>query len=182
MSLFTFISAFYALIIAILVAARFFFFHETDNKTGLKLKVLYDVSAAIHILTSFYLFFDSTEISHKRMFGSLFLYILGITLFICTISVVPRIKFASSGAGGTLIRQGPYAFIRHPFYASYSLIWLGSSLLFNSWALWTTSVILVLFYTYSARREEILFLKSDLCEEYTDYQKQAGMFLPRIKR
>ena len=82
----------------------------------------------------------------------------------------------------SIIQEGPYRFIRHPFYAAYILVFVAA------WSLHqhTTGLLCVLMiasiYTYAARMEELKFTKSTLSEAYAKYQEGTGMFWPSGSR
>ena len=79
-----------------------------------------------------------------------------------------------------VLRSGPYAYIRHPFYASYNLFWLSCGLA----TLHTINLayFLVLFpvYVVSALQEERGFKQSSRAAEYEQYRKTAGLFWPKF--
>lgn len=78
-----------------------------------------------------------------------------------------------------LVRHGPYRIVRHPFYASYVLFWLGWSI--AAWSVWTLPplVAVLAIYVVAARAEEKKFARSPLAAEYESYRSSAGMFWPR---
>jgi protein-S-isoprenylcysteine O-methyltransferase Ste14 len=76
-----------------------------------------------------------------------------------------------------LVRGGPYRFIRHPFYAAYSLGWMAGVVGTQSLALLPTLGMLVIYYL-AARAEEQKFMASPFREQYLEYQRSTGMFLP----
>lgn len=79
-----------------------------------------------------------------------------------------------------LNRRGPYARIRHPFYASYFYTWLGAGIISpHSWML-APALVMGTLYWHSARAEERKFLRSPLAESYRAYRRQAGLFWPRL--
>ncbi len=78
-----------------------------------------------------------------------------------------------------LVTDGPYKIVRHPLYAS--LIWMfyASSLIYVNWSVFiATSVIFVPFMYYRAKQEEKLLSKQ--FEQYSEYKKKTGMFLPKL--
>ncbi len=79
-----------------------------------------------------------------------------------------------------LVKSGPYAHIRHPFYVSYVLFWLGWAVAL--WTVWVIpSVILfIVLYVQAARMEEAKFAGTPLAEEYAAYRRRTGFFWPRL--
>jgi protein-S-isoprenylcysteine O-methyltransferase Ste14 len=92
-----------------------------------------------------------------------------------------RLKLAFDPASpASVVRTGPYRYIRHPFYTSYILLWLGCTI--------ATLHPLMLLYLLAvsamnvtaAYREERSFETSPLAEEYVSYRKTAGMLWPKL--
>jgi protein-S-isoprenylcysteine O-methyltransferase Ste14 len=77
-----------------------------------------------------------------------------------------------------LIQEGPYRFIRHPFYCSYLLTWAaGVVASANAWLL-PTVVVMFAIYLRAARMEEQKFGDSPLGSRYQRYQARTGLFFP----
>lgn len=90
-----------------------------------------------------------------------------------------KLSLAFSGDVPTdLNRSGPYRFIRHPFYTSYTLTWLAAAVASAHPAAFAALFIMAAFYLSAARREEKKFLRSPLAESYRRYRKSTGMFFP----
>jgi protein-S-isoprenylcysteine O-methyltransferase Ste14 len=80
----------------------------------------------------------------------------------------------------TVMREGPYRYIRHPFYASYVLFWLGCAMatmhplsllfLFASTA----------FLLTAALGEERAFASSPFAMDYQAYRRTAGLMWPKL--
>lgn len=77
-----------------------------------------------------------------------------------------------------LYRQGPYRWVRHPFYASYVLFWVATSLTTPGLLPWVVPVGFVAVYVVAATREERKFETSPLASEYVRYRARTGMLLP----
>ena len=92
-------------------------------------------------------------------------------------SVRPGIAF-SPGVRGSINTSGPYKFVRHPFYLSYIIYWIGVVLIIPEFLIFCGVVFMISLYYYAARKEECLILKTNLSEAYTEYKKNTGMFLP----
>lgn len=90
-----------------------------------------------------------------------------------------KLSLAFSGDVPTnLNRSGPYRFIRHPFYTSYSLTWLAAAVASSHPAAFVALFIMAAFYLSAARQEERKFQSSSLAESYRQYRKSTGMFFP----
>jgi protein-S-isoprenylcysteine O-methyltransferase Ste14 len=82
--------------------------------------------------------------------------------------------------GQSIIREGPYRFIRHPSYTGAFLTLTGIGLAIQSWgALLVLLMIFCIVYGYRIRVEEkALILHTG--EEYTAYMKTTKMLIPFI--
>ena len=94
-------------------------------------------------------------------------------------TVDSKLSLAFSGDVPTsLNRSGPYRFIRHPFYTSYSLTWLAAAVASAHPVAFIAMGVMVAFYLTAARSEERKFLSSSLADSYRHYRRSTGMFLP----
>lgn len=79
-----------------------------------------------------------------------------------------------------LMTRGPYRYVRHPFYASYSLAWIaGIVASAQPWLLLSLLVMGAIYYR-AAIQEEQKFASGELAAAYEDYRRRTGMFIPRI--
>lgn len=78
-----------------------------------------------------------------------------------------------------LVDQGPYAVVRHPFYTSYILFWIGAAIDGVSPLFWIAPIVITVLYARAASIEERKFVQSALATRYRDYQNRTGMLLPR---
>ena len=93
-----------------------------------------------------------------------------------------RLKLAfDPEAPGFVVQSGPYHYIRHPFYASYILFWLGCTVA-------TVHPLMLIFLAgfgainlIAALREERAFAASPFAEEYLHYRKTAGLLWPKLR-
>jgi protein-S-isoprenylcysteine O-methyltransferase Ste14 len=80
----------------------------------------------------------------------------------------------------TLVTCGPYRWVRNPLYASYFVIATGVTLLTaNYFPAVAGAAVLTLVVIRTRREEEKLIDR--LGDEYREYMKQVGRFLPRIR-
>lgn len=81
-----------------------------------------------------------------------------------------------------LLKTGPYAFVRHPFYLSYMMLWLGWWI--AVWNVWGAVPFIAMGTTYwkAAGEEEQKFASTAMAEEYRDYARRTGRFLPRFTK
>ena len=77
------------------------------------------------------------------------------------------------------IRQGPYRFIRHPFYLAYMTGYLGGIIAVPNFLTITGTLFMLGIYIWAARFEEKKFSASDLSSEYMKYKKEVGLIFPK---
>jgi protein-S-isoprenylcysteine O-methyltransferase Ste14 len=84
------------------------------------------------------------------------------------------------GLPNRLLDSGPYRYVRHPFYTSYLLFWVGWAIAVWSW--WTLPFVVgfVVFYFEAAVGEERKFGAAGLGSEYLRYRRRAGLFWPKL--
>lgn len=80
----------------------------------------------------------------------------------------------------SLLNSGPYGLVRHPFYVSYVLLWLGWAL--ASWSIWAlpSFVVLLVLYVRAAQFEEQNFAETDMAVDHAAYKQKVGFFWPRL--
>jgi protein-S-isoprenylcysteine O-methyltransferase Ste14 len=79
------------------------------------------------------------------------------------------------------IREGPYAKVRHPMYTVLSGFSLGVSLLTANAVIIGFAILVVLPFTFVARKEEQMMLET-FGDEYALYMKETGRFFPSLRR
>lgn len=77
-----------------------------------------------------------------------------------------------------IVTYGPYAKIRHPFYASFLLTLLGSFIFFMHPLTLLTLIYGIIVMQITAVREEKFLLKFD--KSYGEYIKKTGRFFPKF--
>ncbi|MFH1408606.1 MAG: isoprenylcysteine carboxylmethyltransferase family protein [Nanoarchaeota archaeon] len=108
-------------------------------------------------------------------------------VFGCLVNIKGRFDLGSNWANQvkiykdqTLCRKGMFRHVRHPLYASLMLMFYGTSLAYpNYLAFLSNTLIFIPFMHYRARQEEALLTKT--FKEYHTYQKEVGMFFPKIR-
>ncbi len=80
----------------------------------------------------------------------------------------------------TLVREGPYRFVRHPFYTSYIIFWSAWALAI--WSVWALPplIAIITIYVIAARDEERRFSRTAMAQAYDDYRTTTGFFWPRL--
>lgn len=86
----------------------------------------------------------------------------------------------STDKPGHLVTRGPYRFVRHPFYVSYSLAWIAGIIASaRPWLLLSLLVMGAIYYR-AATFEERKFASGELAAAYENYRRRTGMFIPRL--
>jgi protein-S-isoprenylcysteine O-methyltransferase Ste14 len=81
--------------------------------------------------------------------------------------------------GQSLVTTGAYDVVRHPIYAGAFLIWFGLAAAYTSGAvLLLTALYVIPAYLLNIRGEEQMML-SRYGNEYREYRRRVGAFLPR---
>jgi protein-S-isoprenylcysteine O-methyltransferase Ste14 len=79
----------------------------------------------------------------------------------------------------TLVVDGPYRWIRHPFYDSGALLMLAISLIAANWLLFVIGIVVFCLLVIRTRTEEEN-LMARFGSSYRRYMERTGRFLPRI--
>lgn len=79
-----------------------------------------------------------------------------------------------------LVREGPYRFVRHPFYVAYTLSWLAGWVASGSWLALGSTIVMGTTYVVAATSEERKFRESPLAAQHETYCRQAGFMVPRL--
>lgn len=79
-----------------------------------------------------------------------------------------------------LVRSGPYRYVRHPFYTAYSIYWMSGGVACGTVEAGLAAAVMIATYIRAAALEERKFAASPLAEDYRDYRRRTGAFLPRV--
>lgn len=93
----------------------------------------------------------------------------------------PLSAIFSSDRPAHLVQDGPYRLVRHPFYTSYLLSWLGAWVATGEWYVLVTFLVMLVVYVRAARMEESKFQGSSLTGEYAAYRARTGLFFPSLR-
>lgn len=77
-----------------------------------------------------------------------------------------------------LVTTGPYAWMRHPFYVGYLVIWLGAFLLTANLGVGLTNAVVWTLLVIRTRTEDRL-LQERFGDAYADYRRRVGPFWPK---
>ena len=78
--------------------------------------------------------------------------------------------------------NGPFAYIRNPFYTSYILATVSAALMLPDIVTLIVIVLMIQMLMAAARQEEAKFEQSPLSDEFVRYKRRTGRFGPPIRR
>ena len=80
----------------------------------------------------------------------------------------------------TLVTEGPYRWVRHPFYDAMALLIAGIALIAANWFMLLTGAAVFSLLALRSRTEEAHLL-ARFGESYRDYRERTGRFVPRLR-
>jgi protein-S-isoprenylcysteine O-methyltransferase Ste14 len=124
--------------------------------------------------------------SHDWMLPRLIASLLGFGCFVATVSCWVRLGRSWSmavvlGQKTELVRNGPYAFVRHPIYALSITLMLCSVVVVPTLPMLGLALLHLPFMWMKARSEE-RFLSAIHGRSYTNYCLRTGRFFPRWRK
>jgi protein-S-isoprenylcysteine O-methyltransferase Ste14 len=81
-----------------------------------------------------------------------------------------------------VLAEGPYRWVRHPFYASYLLYWLAGACATQAWWMVVSVIVMGGLYWRATVQEETEFLQGDQAAVYRVYIARTGRFFPKLRR
>ncbi|HEX2996473.1 MAG TPA: isoprenylcysteine carboxylmethyltransferase family protein [Anaerolineales bacterium] len=78
----------------------------------------------------------------------------------------------------TLVTRGPYRWVRHPMYTSFVLLWIGFLFLSANGFIGLTGIAAFIWAIVVRTPKEEQMMIDRFGEEYVDYMKQTGRYLP----
>jgi protein-S-isoprenylcysteine O-methyltransferase Ste14 len=114
------------------------------------------------------------------------MYLGSIALYLAAIEAAKRTRlqrsFIDHPLPDRLITDGPYRWVRHPFGTGYLLGALAAPIGIADGRMIAIALPLVAATVFAAVREERVWLASPRGDEYRDYRRRTGMFIPFIGR
>jgi protein-S-isoprenylcysteine O-methyltransferase Ste14 len=112
------------------------------------------------------------------------MYGASLALFLAAIEAARRAPmtrtFVYTPACTTILSEGPYRYIRHPIYLSYSLAWFAAPIAMHSIILGLTAIAMTTCYLISAREEERLLAAGPKAAEYADLTVRTWRMIPFV--
>ena len=119
----------------------------------------------------------------ERLWAALVLFIAAAALFAWTIAASRRARLKliyETDEPQAVLKDGPYRFIRHPFYASYIVFWTGCALATLDPVNIAFAATIVPVLAMAALAEEAQFARSPEAAAYAAYRREAGLFWPKL--
>lgn len=114
------------------------------------------------------------------------LYTTAVAIFLAAIETARRTRlqraFIDQPLPDRLITDGPFRWVRHPFYTGYICGAVAGPIAVKSATLVVLAAIMSTITISAAFREERVWLASPRAEAYRQYQRRTGMFLPLLGR
>jgi protein-S-isoprenylcysteine O-methyltransferase Ste14 len=80
-----------------------------------------------------------------------------------------------------LVTQGPYRWVRHPFYVTAALLMASATLISANWAIGASSVLVLALLAIRTPNEEQKLVER-FGEDYRQYMRTTGRFFPKVLR
>jgi protein-S-isoprenylcysteine O-methyltransferase Ste14 len=115
----------------------------------------------------------------QSLLNAVFAFLSLLTLIVIVWSVK---SLPASDRGNKLCTSGAFHYVRHPLYAAFlSIFDFGLALYLNGYIFIVWAILLHPIWHYLVRYEENL-MADIFGEDYVEYRKRTGRFLPRLMR
>lgn len=173
-----------ALATAIIIAVGLQDFFLDSREHCPKIRALQDVSVGVAVTHLGALVILGSAGPNWAIAG-IAMYVAATLLFLSALEAARRVPLprtlVEDPMPRSLITRGPFAVIRHPFYAAYSLAWLAAPVATHGPAISVFALIPIATYVVAARREERL-LEDRFGDAYRTYKNGTGMIVPSLGR
>jgi protein-S-isoprenylcysteine O-methyltransferase Ste14 len=115
---------------------------------------------------------------------------LGVIIGVLSVSGIYWL-FSSIGSGitptsatrtqHTLVTSGPYRWVRHPLYTVATSLFIAFGLMADNWFIALLGILAFIAMAIRTPKEEANLIEK-FGEEYRDYRKRTGAFLPKITK
>lgn len=162
-------------------AFAFKFYFRATNKMSLKLASLNVVGAATVISSILIAIIQKPTGIDSLVIEALL--VISFCIFVWALLASRKAKLGIAFGNlqsQSILTAGPYRFVRHPFYLSYSITWLAVWLYSFSLIHLVLSFTLVILYFVAAQDEEASLSRGKYAEIYIQYKNRTGMFFPKL--
>ena len=124
--------------------------------------------------------------SDRFAIAGVMMYTVAVALFLAAIEAANRTRlqraFVDLPLPDRLVTDGPYRWVRHPFYVGYIIGALAPMVAIDHGVVFAASSLMVLMTVTAAIREERVWLSSPRADAYRDYCTRTGMFFPKLRQ
>ena len=155
-------------------------FFRAEPQPSLATRVL-SVTAPIAALVQIGAMVTGAAPAIGSILTSIGLYCTSLAVFAAAIGALGKRRLTIAFAADrptSLVENGIFSRIRHPFYTSYILVWLAGAVASPTLPVIIVTALMAGQYLLAARAEGRKFAASDLAEDYRIYCRRAGMFWP----
>ncbi len=146
---------------------------------------IHDAGMLLSLLHLAAVFLLSVRSANFAMVGML-MYTVSVALFLSAIEAANRTRlqrsFVDHPLPDRLITDGPYRWVRHPFYVGYIIGALAPAVAIDNPFVVVISGLMIAITVVAAFREERVWLSSAKGEAYREYSRRTGMFFPTWRR
>ncbi len=150
--------------------------HKVGDLGQLIIAVLF---LAVWILDNFFFHFTSFPNDYIPLAVQIPLGVIILALAVYLARAGMNIVFGEVQETPSVIRKGPFRFVRHPVYLSEILLYLALLMFRTSVAATFIWILAIFFFVFIAKYEEKLLL-ARFGEDYRAYMRDVGMYLPRL--
>lgn len=158
---------------------------EKPTNPDWKLKLM-SLSTLLFMAGQVLMVYTSTTLSFYSTIWGVPIILIGLLLFLWTArSIIQHSSdklspIYSKEDATKILTEGPFHYIRHPFYAAYILSFLGGAITANTAWAFLICLPISLIYGFAAHTEEAQLARGPKAEEYLAYKKKTGKFFPRL--
>ncbi len=143
------------------------------------------ISAVVVMTSLFFLFLIWTRFQEPRaVIIGIGIEVAGAALFLSAIAASRQARLRAAFDDvqpHSILSNGPYRYLRHPFYSSYLIFWSGWAIAASSsWTVIPVAIFAIL-YVIAALSEEKRFANTPMATEYAAYKSRTGFFWPRLR-
>ena len=153
-----------------------------DSRNNPRIRALQDVGVGFAVVHFFGLILLGSA-GPRWAAAGIVMYVLAALLFLSALESARRVQLprtlVDDPMPAALLTTGPFAFVRHPFYISYSLAWLAAPVANHGSMITVFGLVAIATYVVAARREERQ-LEAHFGDAYRAYRAKTGLLLPSI--